>query len=160
MALALREQVATADPNDVNARGAVTRAHLSIGQVYRRAGRGLEAIPHFRQALAMESSDYEAEPSNDGAGERVADVYGALAGTNADLAAVRDRQGRGGAALGRGPDVGEEEPSISGSASARRARCRQEAKRNWIVIVALIAKCDVAMNSRSRKREMKAGRDV
>ncbi len=86
LALSLREQVAAADPHDVNARDAVTRAHLSIGQVLRNAGRSLEAIAHFRKALDIASARFAADPSNATAGERLANVYGALAGTTLGLA--------------------------------------------------------------------------
>ena len=42
-ALKCREQAVALDPHDANARDTVGRAHLSIGQVYRRAGRPLDA---------------------------------------------------------------------------------------------------------------------
>jgi eukaryotic-like serine/threonine-protein kinase len=91
-ALSEREQVARADPHDANAQDTIARAHLSIGQVLRTAGRQLEAIPHFLKALEIASVRYAADPANGATGERLANVYGALAGANAGLAsAAKDK---------------------------------------------------------------------
>jgi tetratricopeptide (TPR) repeat protein len=87
-ALLQRQQVAAADPHDVNAQDTVLRAHLSIGQVLRNAGRQLEAIPHLRDALEIASARYAADPSNGVTSQRLANVYGALAGANAGLASA------------------------------------------------------------------------
>jgi non-specific serine/threonine protein kinase/serine/threonine-protein kinase len=88
LALSQRQQVAAADPHDVNAQDTVLRAHLSIGQVLRNAGRQLEAIPHLHNALEIASARYAADPSNGVTGQRLANVYGALAGANAGLASA------------------------------------------------------------------------
>jgi tetratricopeptide (TPR) repeat protein len=85
-ALSQREQVAAADPHDANAQDTVARAHLSIGQVLRKAGRQLEATPHFLNALEIASGRHAADPSSGAASDRVANIYGALAGANAELA--------------------------------------------------------------------------
>ena len=87
-ALSEREQVATADPDDVNARDAVLRAHLSIGQVLRGAGRLENAIPHYLKARDLAADRYAADPGNVAAGERLATVYSGLAGTHGALAST------------------------------------------------------------------------
>ena len=85
-ALSWREQVAAADPNDVNAKDTVARAHISIGQVLRTANRPLEAIPHYRDALEIVSARHAADAGNNTIGDRLADVYSALADIDATLA--------------------------------------------------------------------------
>ena len=80
-ALALRRQVADADPNDVNAKDTVTRAYLSIGQVLRGANRLDEAMVEFRRAVTLAEQRHAADPSNGPAEERLANIYGAMAGT-------------------------------------------------------------------------------
>jgi non-specific serine/threonine protein kinase/serine/threonine-protein kinase len=87
-ALALREQVADADVHDANAQQAVSRAHFSIGNVLRSAGRRGEAIQHLRQALEIDLKRYLADPGNGAAGERLASVYGAMAGTAQEQASA------------------------------------------------------------------------
>jgi tetratricopeptide (TPR) repeat protein/tRNA A-37 threonylcarbamoyl transferase component Bud32 len=148
-ALSSREQVAAADPHDVNARSAVARAHLSIGQVFRKAGRGLEAIPHFRQALAMVSSLYEADRSNDGAGERVADVYGALAGTNAELAAATTDKAEAARRWAEARAWANKSLDIWVGHRAR-GTLSARGKEELDSIVGLIARCDLATNAAGR----------
>jgi non-specific serine/threonine protein kinase/serine/threonine-protein kinase len=92
-ALSLREQVAALDPHDVNAADAVARAHLSIGQVYRKARRWPEAVGSFQKAQDICVRRYAGDPGNRIAGERLVDVYGALALTSADRAeTARERR--------------------------------------------------------------------
>ena len=85
-ALWQREHVAAADPRDVNASDTVVRAHLSIGQVFRRAGRLPEAIPPYLKARDIAAERYARDPSNGAAGERLANAYGGLAAIHAALA--------------------------------------------------------------------------
>ena len=85
-ALALRQQVADADPHDVNAGDTVTRAYLSIGQVLRGANRFEEAMAEFRRAASRAEARHAADASNGPAEERLANIYGAMAGTEAALA--------------------------------------------------------------------------
>jgi eukaryotic-like serine/threonine-protein kinase len=91
-ALTEREWVATADPHDVNARDTVVRAHVSIGQVLRKAGRFGEAIPHYLEAREIAADRYARDPTNVVAAERLANVYGALAGTHAAMASAATRR--------------------------------------------------------------------
>jgi non-specific serine/threonine protein kinase/serine/threonine-protein kinase len=87
-ALALREAAAAADPHDVNARDAVTRAHLSIGQVLRGANRHAEAMAEFHVALREAEARHVADPVNRAVEERLANIYGALAGTETAMASA------------------------------------------------------------------------
>ena len=77
-ALVLRQQVAAADVHDARAQDLVTRGHLSIGHVLRKAGRPSEAISQFQQALTMASRLHTADAANLSYAERLANVYGAL----------------------------------------------------------------------------------
>jgi tetratricopeptide (TPR) repeat protein len=143
-ALSLREQVAAADPHDVNARDTVVRAHLSIGEVLRNAGRSLEAIDHYRKALDIASARFTADPTNGAVGERLANVYRALARANAGLAAAtkdtaeaarRWRQARAWAR--NGLEIWEK----------RRATgpLTEGAQGNMDSLVDLVAKCETAL---------------
>jgi tetratricopeptide (TPR) repeat protein len=87
-ALVLREQVAAADVHDANALQAVGRAHFSIGNVLQGAGRRAEAIQHFRQALEIDLQRFVADPTNAAVGERLANVYGAMARTAEEQASA------------------------------------------------------------------------
>jgi serine/threonine protein kinase/tetratricopeptide (TPR) repeat protein len=145
-ALSAREAVAAADPNDVNARGAVARAHLSIGQVLRKAGRGLEAIPQFRQALVMASDFYKANPSNAGAGEKVADIYGALAGTNAELASAATDKAEAARRWGEAREWARKSLDIWVS-QREKGRLSATGKGEIDVITRLIATCDLKVNT-------------
>ena len=80
--------VAAADPHDVNAKDAVARAHLSIGQVLQNAGRLNESIEYFAHALQIASDRYAADPTNGVAAERLANISAALAGSYAGLASA------------------------------------------------------------------------
>ncbi|MCP6768945.1 tetratricopeptide repeat protein, partial [Klebsiella pneumoniae] len=63
-ALALREQVAAADPHDMNAQATVSRAQVSVGQILRQLGRRTEAQAQFHAALDGATRRFAADPGN------------------------------------------------------------------------------------------------
>ena len=87
-ALKLRQEVAAADVHDARAQETVARAHLSIGQVLRKHNRRVDALGQLRQALEIVSRLYATSPANLDRAQRLANVYGALAGTASELAAA------------------------------------------------------------------------
>ena len=109
-----------ADPNDVNARDTVIRAHLSIGQVFRKASRPLEALPHLHKAREIAAARYASDPANVVAGQRLANVYSALAEIYAGLAAAAQYSGAGIAQCREARVWGQESVEI-GKRSAQRA---------------------------------------
>src|SRR5258706_2314274 len=143
-ALSLREKVAAADTHDARARDTVARAHLSIGQVLRGAARPLEAIPHFRQALEIASQRYAADATNGAAGERLANVYGALGRATADLATgTKDRAEA--TRHWRNARAWAQQGADLLSARQTKGPLPKSGKDELVSLQSLIAKCDAAL---------------
>ena len=149
-ALEQREWVARADPADVNARDTVVRAHVSIGQVFRKANRPAEALPHLHKAREIATARYLSDPVNGVAGARLANVYGALAGTYVALAsapgerASRPAQWRDARLWGQKSVEIWEAQRARGSLSA-------DAARDLNGLVELLAQCDAAIGGASTR---------
>jgi eukaryotic-like serine/threonine-protein kinase len=143
-ALAEREWAARADPNDVNARDTVIRAHLSIGQVFRKASRPLEALPHLHKAREIAAARYTSDPANVVAGQRLANVYSTLAETYAGLASAAKYSGAGIGQCREARTWGQKSVEIW---HAQRAKgpLSADAASGLDSLVALVARCDAAL---------------
>jgi non-specific serine/threonine protein kinase/serine/threonine-protein kinase len=144
-ALSLREAAAAADPNDVEAIEAVGRAHLSIGQVLRRAGRAPEAISEFQKALPIALKRSSADPVNRSTGDHVANVYGALAGVNAERAATTTDRAESARAYRAARGWAQEALAIR-TVHRASGTTPSSAQSEIDSLTALIAKCDLALN--------------